>query len=167
MGPNILCYVTRYFLFCSYVAMSIFIRPWRYFLQFFYKRPRRTSTTFKVVGSHFVFYLCGALLHEVHAYCIKSMLHALILLINYFSSLSLLLFFFFFLVFFFFFFGGSKNSYSPRWFFKKPNTSKKKIKWLGCKTTTLCPNSGNTPQKKKKKNPKKKKKNRSKDKDEK
>ena len=27
MSPNILCYVTRHFLFCPYVAMSLFIRP--------------------------------------------------------------------------------------------------------------------------------------------
>ena len=46
--------------FFPYVAMSLFIRPWRHFLQF-YKGPRRTSTTFKVAVSHFVFYPCRAL----------------------------------------------------------------------------------------------------------
>ncbi len=34
MGPNNLCYVTRHFLFFSCVPMSLFIRPWRHFLQF-------------------------------------------------------------------------------------------------------------------------------------
>ena len=31
----------------------------------FYKRPRRTSTTFKVAVSHFVFYPCGTLLIHI------------------------------------------------------------------------------------------------------
>ncbi len=34
MGPNNLCYVTRHFYFFPYVAMSLFIRPWRHFLVF-------------------------------------------------------------------------------------------------------------------------------------
>ncbi len=34
MGPDNLCYVTRPFLFFPYVSMSLFIRPWRHFLQF-------------------------------------------------------------------------------------------------------------------------------------
>ena len=34
MGPNNLCYVARHFLFFPYVTMSLFIRPWRHFLQF-------------------------------------------------------------------------------------------------------------------------------------
>ncbi len=37
MGPNNLCYVTRHFLLFPYVIMSLFIRPWRHFLQFLYK----------------------------------------------------------------------------------------------------------------------------------
>ena len=37
MGPNNLCYVTSHFLFFAYIPMSLFIRPWRYFLQFLKK----------------------------------------------------------------------------------------------------------------------------------
>ncbi len=54
MGPNDLCYVTRHFLF---FPMS----PFHFLLYIdvtfysFYKNPRRTSTTFKVAVSHFVF----------------------------------------------------------------------------------------------------------------
>ncbi len=33
-GSKNLCYVTRHFLFFPYVPMSLFIRPWRHFLQF-------------------------------------------------------------------------------------------------------------------------------------
>ncbi len=68
MGPNNLRYVTRHFLFFPYVAISLFIRPWRHFLQF-YKSPHRTSTNFKVAASHFVFYPCRALKNKVrHRY---------------------------------------------------------------------------------------------------
>ncbi len=38
MGPNNLCYVKHHFLFFPYVTMSLFIRPWRHFLQFL-KKP--------------------------------------------------------------------------------------------------------------------------------
>ncbi len=61
MGPNNLCYVTRHFLFFLYVAMSLFIRLHLTFYSF-WKSPCRTSTTFKVAVSHFVFYRpCTAL----------------------------------------------------------------------------------------------------------
>ncbi len=46
-----------HFLLFPYVPMSLFIRPWRHFNFYsFYKMPCRTSTTFKVLVSHFVFY---------------------------------------------------------------------------------------------------------------
>ncbi len=61
------------FYFFPFVTMSPFIRPWCHFLQFFfYKRPCRISTTFKVPMSHFVFYPCGALLYML--YCCKHFL---------------------------------------------------------------------------------------------
>ncbi len=36
MSPNNICYVARHFLFFPYVPMSLFIRPWRHFLQFLF-----------------------------------------------------------------------------------------------------------------------------------
>ena len=52
MGPNILCYVTRHFLFCPYVALSLFIRPWRHFTCYMYnlenkqQQQQQLSTVF-------------------------------------------------------------------------------------------------------------------------
>ena len=81
MGPNNLCDVTRHFLFFVLCTMSLFIRQWRHFLQFYKTRLTSDSTTFKVAVSHFVFYPCGALVHTrwLAWSCVRINAHSIVL----------------------------------------------------------------------------------------